>query len=149
MSAARLTLGFTQEYIKELEVTAAEAALELGDTEKLAELVAMVDAVPTGRSSHFLRAHSARFRAHLADRTGDSESADRLFEEPSGSGARSPRLSTLPSCSSNTPSGSPGTTVSTTRSRCWSRHARSSSGSARHHGSNAPPELGVAGRVMA
>ena len=79
MRDARHVLGRTQEYIKELEVTAAEAALALGDAEALAELIAAVDAVPTGRSSHFLRAHSTRFRAHLADRAGESDGADRLF----------------------------------------------------------------------
>jgi class 3 adenylate cyclase/tetratricopeptide (TPR) repeat protein len=77
--SAQQTLGFTQEYMKELDVTAAEAALALSDTATLAALVAAVDAIPPGRSSHFLRAHSARFRAHLADRAGDPESADRLF----------------------------------------------------------------------
>jgi predicted ATPase/class 3 adenylate cyclase len=76
---ARQVLGFTQEYIKELEVTAAEAALALGDVETLAELISAVDAIPTGRSSHFLRAHSTRFRAHLAERAGEPETADRLF----------------------------------------------------------------------
>ncbi len=76
---ARQVLGLTQEYIKELEVTAAEAALALGEAEALAELIAALDALPTGRSSHFLRAHSARFRAHLAERAGESETADRLF----------------------------------------------------------------------
>jgi predicted ATPase/class 3 adenylate cyclase len=81
---ARETFGFTQEYSKELEVTAAEAALALGDMEKLAELVASVDALPPGDGSHFLRAHSARFRAHLADRAGDAERAHRLFKGAAG-----------------------------------------------------------------
>jgi predicted ATPase/class 3 adenylate cyclase len=75
----RDTLGFTQEYVKELERIAASAALALEDMEKLAELIATVDALPPGRSSHFLRAHSARFRAHLADHAGDAAAADRLF----------------------------------------------------------------------
>jgi predicted ATPase len=81
---ARETFGFTQEYSKELEVTAAEAALALGDMEKLAELVASVDALPPGDGSHFLRAHSARCRAHLADRAGDAERAHRLFKGAAG-----------------------------------------------------------------
>jgi hypothetical protein len=70
--------------MKELDVTAAEAALALGDTDKLAELVASVDALPPGHGSHFLRAHSARFRAHLADRAGDAEGAHRLFRGAAG-----------------------------------------------------------------
>ena len=81
---ARATLGYTQEFMKELDVTAAEAAIALGDTEKLAELVAAVDALPTGTGSHFLRAHCARFRAHLADRNGDAENAHRLFKGAAG-----------------------------------------------------------------
>ena len=82
--AARASLGFTQEYLKELDVTAAEAALALGDMEKLAELVAVIDALPTGSGSHFLRAHSARFRAHLAARNADAEGAHRLFRGAAG-----------------------------------------------------------------
>jgi predicted ATPase/class 3 adenylate cyclase len=77
--SAREVLGLTQEYVKELEITAAEAALAHGDITKLAALIAALAAVPSGRSSHFLRAHSTRFRAHLANRAGDSEAADRLF----------------------------------------------------------------------
>jgi tetratricopeptide (TPR) repeat protein len=80
----RATLGYTQEFMKELDVTAAEAALALGDTEKLAELVAAVNALPTGTGSHFLRAHCSRFRAHLADRNGNAEDAHRLFRGAAG-----------------------------------------------------------------
>jgi tetratricopeptide (TPR) repeat protein len=75
----RESLGFTQEYLKELDIVAAEAALALGDFETLSDLIAMIDALPLGRSSHFLRAHSARLRARLADRAGDAERAHRLF----------------------------------------------------------------------
>jgi predicted ATPase/class 3 adenylate cyclase len=82
--AAREMLGFTQEFLKELDVTAAEAALALGDTDRLAKLVAAVDALPLGDSSHFLRAHSARVRAHLAARAGDAEGAHRLFRGAAG-----------------------------------------------------------------
>jgi class 3 adenylate cyclase/tetratricopeptide (TPR) repeat protein len=84
MLGVRETLGFTQEYLKELDLVASEAALSLGDTEKLNELVAVVDAVPLGSSSHFLRAHSARFRAHLAAKENDGETADRLFRGAAG-----------------------------------------------------------------
>ena len=82
--AVRENLGFTQEYLKELDVTAAEAAIALGDTGKLTELVATVDAVPLGSGSHFLRAHSARFRAHLADREGEAAEVHRLFRGAAG-----------------------------------------------------------------
>jgi len=74
---ARAHLGFAAESVKEGFVTACEAALALGNRDKLTELVALVDALAPGRSTHFLRANNLRFRAHLA-REGDAE-ADRLF----------------------------------------------------------------------
>ena len=43
-----------------------------------------VDAVPLGSGSHFLRAHSARFRAHLADREGEAAEVHRLFRGAAG-----------------------------------------------------------------
>jgi class 3 adenylate cyclase/tetratricopeptide (TPR) repeat protein len=80
----RTTLGYTQEFLKELHVTAAEAALSLGDTERVEELVAELEALPLGTSSQFLQAQSSRFRAHLAAQEGDATNAERLFKGASG-----------------------------------------------------------------
>ena len=79
-----LTLGVTQEYVKELIVVAIEAALALGDLSRADELVAFVDGLPPGRSPQFLQAHSSRFRARLASTRGDATEADRLFKRAAG-----------------------------------------------------------------
>jgi class 3 adenylate cyclase/tetratricopeptide (TPR) repeat protein len=80
----RATLGHTQEYLKELHATAAEAALALGDIETLQALVGELEALPLGTSSQFLEAQSARFRAQLASQRDDADTADRLFKGSSG-----------------------------------------------------------------
>jgi class 3 adenylate cyclase/tetratricopeptide (TPR) repeat protein len=80
----RATLGYTQEFLKELHVTAVEAALALGDTERVDALVGELEALPLGTSSQFLQAQSSRFRAHLAAEDGDTTNAERLFKGASG-----------------------------------------------------------------
>jgi class 3 adenylate cyclase/tetratricopeptide (TPR) repeat protein len=71
----RQFFGYGAETVKEGFVTACEAALALDEREKLNELVSLVDALPPGRATHFLRAHLLRFRAHLVH--GDE--SDRFF----------------------------------------------------------------------
>ena len=73
-------LGFAAETVKEAFVVAGEAALELGDRAKLEELLAGVEALPLGRRTRFLRAHTSRFRARLAG-SDDLASAERGFGE--------------------------------------------------------------------
>ena len=80
----RSSIGISSESIKEAFVTAVEAALELDDVAKAEELIAIVDALPPGRSPQFLQAHSSRFRARLASRRGDREEAERLFKRATG-----------------------------------------------------------------
>jgi hypothetical protein len=53
-----------------------EAALALGDRDRAEHLLATVAAIAPGLSTPFLRAHTIRFRARLADTT---EHADDLF----------------------------------------------------------------------
>jgi class 3 adenylate cyclase/tetratricopeptide (TPR) repeat protein len=79
--AAREHFGFSAEQVKESFVTACEAALALGDQEKATELVAIVDGLAPGTSTHFLQAHASRFRARIAD---DADEADRLFRRATG-----------------------------------------------------------------
>ena len=60
------TVGVSSEAVKEAFVVAVEAALELGDTDKAAELIASVDALPPGRSPQFLQAQMT-LGNHLAN----------------------------------------------------------------------------------
>jgi tetratricopeptide (TPR) repeat protein len=76
--SAHEEMGMTQEYVKQALAVAGEAALELGELQKVEELVALVDELPPGKSSQFLEAHAARFRAALAQRHGEIDEADRL-----------------------------------------------------------------------
>ncbi len=80
----REQIGISSETMKESLVTAVEAAFELRDLDKVGELLAIVDALPPGRSPQFLQAHASRFRARLADRQGDPEEAERLFKRAGG-----------------------------------------------------------------
>jgi class 3 adenylate cyclase/tetratricopeptide (TPR) repeat protein len=73
-------MGFTQEYIKESFVVGLEAALELRDSAKAQELLALIDALPPGNLPQFLHAVSLRFRARLADMAGQADEAERLFK---------------------------------------------------------------------
>ncbi len=76
---ARETMGITQEYAKQSFVTAVEAALTLGETDQAETLLGIVESLPPGSSSQFLRAQSTRFRARLAARHGDVDEAERRF----------------------------------------------------------------------
>ncbi len=58
--------GFGAEVVKESFVIRAEAARALGDDARLTELVGIVEALPPGVSTRFLRAQAARFRAALS-----------------------------------------------------------------------------------
>ena len=80
----RDSIGISSEAIKEAFVSAVEAALGLGEVQKAEELIAIVDALPAGRASQFLQAHSSRFRAALAARRGDLAEAERLFKRATG-----------------------------------------------------------------
>jgi predicted ATPase/class 3 adenylate cyclase len=76
--ASHVHFGFGAEQIKEAFAAACEAAHGLGDHAKLGELVGMVDSLPPGATNLFLRAQSARYRAHLARAASPAE-ADELF----------------------------------------------------------------------
>jgi tetratricopeptide (TPR) repeat protein len=80
--ASRANFGYAAEQVKEAFVTAAEAALALGDDARVEQLVALVDALPPGSSTHFLQAQVSRFRAHLA--RSDQQEAHRLFRLAAG-----------------------------------------------------------------
>ena len=77
-SAVTADFGFGSEVVKESFVIGGDAALGLGDTARLTELLAVVEALPPGRSTRFLRAHALRFRARLAG-VGDPAEAEQGF----------------------------------------------------------------------
>jgi class 3 adenylate cyclase/predicted ATPase len=77
--ATRDSNGITFESVKEAFLVAVEAALALGDVIKANELLAGVEALPSGRCPQFLRAHVSRFRANLG-----SERAEDLFKGAAG-----------------------------------------------------------------
>jgi class 3 adenylate cyclase/tetratricopeptide (TPR) repeat protein len=81
--AAQSVIGISSESVKEAFVVAVEAALELGNVERVEELIASVDALPPGRSPQFLQAQAARFRASLAGARGEAEEAERLYKQAS------------------------------------------------------------------
>jgi class 3 adenylate cyclase/tetratricopeptide (TPR) repeat protein len=73
-------MGVAQEYVKEAYFIAGEAALTLGDVAKVEELIAMIEALPPGRTSQFLQGHCLRLRARLAALRGDLDEVERLFK---------------------------------------------------------------------
>jgi class 3 adenylate cyclase/predicted ATPase len=73
-------LGFSAETVKESFVLAGEAAIELGDTARLDQLLTSVEALPPGKTTRFYIAHTSRFRARLAG-SDDSIAAERGFGE--------------------------------------------------------------------
>ena len=73
-------LGFAAETVKEAFVVAGEAALELGDEAKLEELLGGVEALPLGRRTRFLQAHTLRLRARMVC-DDDPADAERGFGE--------------------------------------------------------------------
>jgi len=58
---------------------ACEAALELGDADTLAELLAVVEAIPPGLLAPSMRATRDRMRGHMDATDGRTEDADRRF----------------------------------------------------------------------
>jgi predicted ATPase len=82
--AERDALGIDHDAVREAFVLALGAAVELGELQKAAELLTVVEQHAPGQRSQFLNATVARFRAQLAARDEDAEEADRLFEGAGG-----------------------------------------------------------------
>ncbi|MET0939586.1 MAG: adenylate/guanylate cyclase domain-containing protein [Gaiellaceae bacterium] len=59
------TLGVAQQAVKQAIVEGVEAALDLGESEKVEELLALVESVPPGSRPPYLDAHATRARARL------------------------------------------------------------------------------------
>jgi hypothetical protein len=65
-------------------IQAVESALDLGDTAKVDELLAVVEKLTPGVYPPFLRANVGRFRARMAAARGDSESAEAGYKMATG-----------------------------------------------------------------
>jgi hypothetical protein len=72
----RESLGIASQDVKVAWVRAVEAALALEDSDRLEDLLAIVDRLPVGLRPPFLSAMGHRFRARLA---ADDPAADRYF----------------------------------------------------------------------
>jgi hypothetical protein len=76
---AGLVLGINQQAVKQAIVEGAEAALELGELDKVEELLALVESVPPGSRSRYLDAHAKRFRARLEADAAKYDEAASIF----------------------------------------------------------------------
>ena len=76
--AHRSELGITNSYVKRCLVEALEAALDLDDLPKAAELLAGIETLQPGELTPSVRAHGHRFRARL-DARRDGEQVDDDF----------------------------------------------------------------------
>jgi tetratricopeptide (TPR) repeat protein len=72
---AAAPMGLASEVLRESAVVLGESALALGDRTSLEELLATIQAAPSGSKPQFLDAQASRFRARCAE----GEEADRLF----------------------------------------------------------------------
>ena len=91
------TLGVAQQAVKQAIVEGVEAALDLGESDKVEELLAHVESVPPGSRPPYLDAHAKRFRARL---DGDPPATKPRRRASAGSASRSGS----PSRCSSTPS---------------------------------------------
>jgi tetratricopeptide (TPR) repeat protein len=82
--AERDSMGIGHETVKESFALAVQAALALERPDKADELLSTVERLPPGARPQFMNAHLARFRAHLAARSGNAEEAERLFKGAAG-----------------------------------------------------------------
>jgi predicted ATPase/class 3 adenylate cyclase len=81
---ARDKLYIGHDAVKEGFVAAVEATLELGDTARADEVLAVVERLPPGMQTPFLRAQTARFRARIASLDGDASEPEPRFKRAAG-----------------------------------------------------------------
>jgi tetratricopeptide (TPR) repeat protein len=81
---ARHELGLGSEPVKESFVVGMEAALALGELDRVEELLGLIEAAPRGRVPQYLEAHAMRFRARLAQRRGDLAAAEEGLKGAAG-----------------------------------------------------------------
>jgi predicted ATPase/class 3 adenylate cyclase len=77
-------LGIEHDTVKEAFALALQAAVELGQLDRVDELLKVVERRPPGLRPQFLNATVARFRAQLAASQRNPEEADRLFKGAAG-----------------------------------------------------------------
>jgi hypothetical protein len=81
IDAIRMSGGLSHQAAKQGFVEAAEAALALGESAKVEELVALVEAIPHGTRPPYLDAHAKRFRARLDGDPSGHRAAAAQFRE--------------------------------------------------------------------
>ncbi len=77
---AELGLGLTNGRVKIALVRAAEAALDLGDVDRVDDLLGMVRAARPGQVTPWLRAQVARLSARMSAAAGQHEAVEPSFE---------------------------------------------------------------------
>jgi class 3 adenylate cyclase/tetratricopeptide (TPR) repeat protein len=80
----RDSLTLSHEAVKESFVVAVQAAFELNDLGKVEELLTIVAGLPPATRSQFLQAHALRFRARMADGSGDADRIEPDFKAAAG-----------------------------------------------------------------
>jgi class 3 adenylate cyclase/tetratricopeptide (TPR) repeat protein len=78
--ATRALTGMTHEVTKEGFAAALSAALQLGDLERVEDVLGIVESMPFGRRPPSLRAHASRFRGRLAALRDDEPEAEQGFK---------------------------------------------------------------------
>jgi hypothetical protein len=79
IEAGRRTLGVAQQAVKQAIVEGVEAALALGELDKVEELLALVESVPPGSRPPYLDGHAKRVRARLERDEAKYEEAASIF----------------------------------------------------------------------
>ena len=81
VETGRTTFGISSQSAKQGLVEALEAALALGESAKVAELLALVESVPRGTRPPYLDAQARRFRARMAGDPSGYEAAVTAFRD--------------------------------------------------------------------
>jgi predicted ATPase/class 3 adenylate cyclase len=76
---ARTVAGLQQENLREAWVEAAEAAFDLGDPDRVHEVLAIAEEKPSAHTPRYLEGHRARFESRLAVLQGDDDRAQAGF----------------------------------------------------------------------
>jgi tetratricopeptide (TPR) repeat protein len=82
--ALRHELGWSHEGVKEAFVSANEAAFDLGDPNRVEEILQLIEGAEPGKRSRTLYGHAIRFRARLAGRRGEDERVANGYRQAAG-----------------------------------------------------------------
>ncbi|MGZ4308230.1 MAG: adenylate/guanylate cyclase domain-containing protein [Gaiellaceae bacterium] len=80
---AAQTLGYAQQALKQGVVVALEAGVQLGERDKVDELIAFLEEAPPGRRAPFLEAQARRFQGRLSEDEAEFRAAETILRERS------------------------------------------------------------------